>query len=577
MPRVSGTTGDVPEIASDGSLSDAGIQASDVLLVDGDGSQLTGLTSAQVGLGNVLNVAQEPAIAAGTTSQYWRGDKTWQSVPVPALADVVNAGDSTDGGNLSSGNGAFLLNGTTGDATFAGDRLTLNTVPIISQPSLGSFFIGGGGTVNTGSSNSAQGVYALLNNTTGSYNSAQGFNALYSNTTGLYNSAQGFQALLNNTTGYGNSAQGASALYNNTTGSYNSAQGYEAGYNPSVPLETLNNCTFVGANSNASTDGLTNSTAIGYGAQITASNQIVLGNSDVTEIITNGSVNLNGNLIYNVGGMYNVSYVNAQNFGAVPCYAAAFDVQLGFDQFTYTSFAPNVIQVRTNGGSNGNLLSLTAYGVMTIGNYRNAIGGGITLDPLGNSVFQGCTIGTTTVYAVNEGFASGEIGFISMTPNPGDTITINGTVFTYSATPYLDPTYFSIDYADPDTDPYFLTNVINNNAIGVTATTIINVSNPYILLRATAAGSAGNIPITTTISSGWVSGMSGGADSVTYPWSIDSKVGNANFNGTLTAGSQIASTIDSTVSPTGAGQWGYDPNTQHAYICLDGSTWTLVV
>lgn len=63
----------------------------------GNGSGLIGLTKSQVGLSNVDNTSdaskpistatqtalngKEPTIASGTTSQYWRGDKTWQTLP----------------------------------------------------------------------------------------------------------------------------------------------------------------------------------------------------------------------------------------------------------------------------------------------------------------------------------------------------------------------------------------------------------------------------------------------------------------------------------------------------------------
>ena len=38
------------------------------------------LNSTAVGLGNVSNIAQQPLITAGTTSQWYRGDKTWQKI-----------------------------------------------------------------------------------------------------------------------------------------------------------------------------------------------------------------------------------------------------------------------------------------------------------------------------------------------------------------------------------------------------------------------------------------------------------------------------------------------------------------
>lgn len=63
------------------------------------------LVKADVGLGNVLNVAQEPAIAAGTTSQYWRGDKSWQTLDKAAvgLGNVTNSAQAVAGSVTTSG------------------------------------------------------------------------------------------------------------------------------------------------------------------------------------------------------------------------------------------------------------------------------------------------------------------------------------------------------------------------------------------------------------------------------------------------------------------------------------------
>jgi hypothetical protein len=56
---------------------------------------LATLDKAAVGLGNVLNVTQEPAITGGTTSEYWRGDKTFQTLNKTAvgLSNVDNTSD----------------------------------------------------------------------------------------------------------------------------------------------------------------------------------------------------------------------------------------------------------------------------------------------------------------------------------------------------------------------------------------------------------------------------------------------------------------------------------------------------
>ena len=58
---------------------------------------VSGVTATHVGLGNVLNVAQEPAITLGTTAQYFRGDKTFQTLNSTAvgLGNVTNESKAT--------------------------------------------------------------------------------------------------------------------------------------------------------------------------------------------------------------------------------------------------------------------------------------------------------------------------------------------------------------------------------------------------------------------------------------------------------------------------------------------------
>ncbi len=149
---------------------------------------------------------------------------------------------------------------------------------------------------NTASNNTAVGRYCLINNTTGHENTAIGVDALYYNTTASDNVAVGHEALLTNTIGAQNAAVGSKslrsnsignynaalgefALYSNTTGTNNTAVGHSAGYNTGVALETMSNCTFLGRDANSTVGGITNSTALGYGAQVTATNQVQMGNS----------------------------------------------------------------------------------------------------------------------------------------------------------------------------------------------------------------------------------------------------------------------------------------------------------
>ena len=145
------------------------------------------------------------------------------------------------------------------------------------------------------SENTAIGYSALFSNTTGNYNTAIGYSALFNNTTGQNNTAIGNSALFKNTSGNENIAIGNSALFNNTTGICNTAIGKNAGSNNTDSYNT-----FLGAETN--TIAFSNymySTALGYCAVITASNQMVFGTSSE-------KIKIPGSYV-GIGGAYNPS------------------------------------------------------------------------------------------------------------------------------------------------------------------------------------------------------------------------------------------------------------------------------
>jgi hypothetical protein len=151
--------------------------------------------------------------------------------------------NTTGGNNTASGKSSLFSNTTGGNNTASGvSSLYFNT---------------------TGSENTASGASSLSSNTTGGNNTSSGAYSLYSNTTGGNNTSSGVSSLSSNTTGGNNTASGVSSLYSNTTGSNNTAVGREA--------------TFSG--------NWTNTTSLGYQAQPTQDNQIVLGNNSVTQLV----------------------------------------------------------------------------------------------------------------------------------------------------------------------------------------------------------------------------------------------------------------------------------------------------
>ena len=117
----------------------------------------------------------------------------------------------------------------------------------------------------TSSSNVAFGVSAAYMNTSGSHNTAIGTKTLYSLTTANNNTAVGYHASYSNITGYSNTGVGFQALDHVTTGYKLTAIGHDAG-----PISSYSN--------------INNSSAIGNNSRITASNQIRIGNTNVTSI-----------------------------------------------------------------------------------------------------------------------------------------------------------------------------------------------------------------------------------------------------------------------------------------------------
>jgi len=145
---------------------------------------------------------------------------------------------------------------------------------------------------NSGDNNNAFGSYSLYNNTTADNNIAIGTNTLFYNTVGNNNTAVGSGSMVYNTAGSDNTALGSSALegivgssgsnnvaigaqslYNNQ-GNFNTSIGCLAGYNQNSSYNT-----FLGAKTDCdvSNNSYQYSTAIGYGAKINSSNQIMMG------------------------------------------------------------------------------------------------------------------------------------------------------------------------------------------------------------------------------------------------------------------------------------------------------------
>jgi hypothetical protein len=132
---------------------------------------------------------------------------------------------------------------------------------------------------NTASDNTAVGMDAMWTNTTGSNNTAMGFEALRNNIAGANNLALGYGAL-RSSTGSTNTAVGVDALRNSLIGTENTGVGFEALYSTT----TGNQRTALGVSANSVGAAFHNSTGLGYNADCTTSNQVIIGNASVGEI-----------------------------------------------------------------------------------------------------------------------------------------------------------------------------------------------------------------------------------------------------------------------------------------------------
>jgi hypothetical protein len=142
---------------------------------------------------------------------------------------------------------------------------------ITGNPTLsGNMFIGNvvGNPTLTGTNNVIQGSNSGVDFSTASYNVLDGNGIMPVNTIGSSNSGFGTGVLASNISGSFDVAMGVASLGSNVTG---------------------NDLTAIGSQTDVAAGGLSNSIALGYGAVITASNQLVIGSSvtPVTSLVIN--------------------------------------------------------------------------------------------------------------------------------------------------------------------------------------------------------------------------------------------------------------------------------------------------
>ena len=265
----------------------------------GSGAIVSASNTIQLGNTAITNVKTSGTLTAGTVtypkahgtsgqvlSTTGSGALTWSTPSTTAtsysgILPVANGGTGSATQNFVD----LTTNQTiAGNKTFAGD-LKVGTYMTLGKG-------GGNNTYNT-----AFGESALSQNTTGRLNTSIGFETQKINITGEQNTALGAYALKENTASY-NTASGSYALQLNTTGQYNVAFGRE-----SLKANTTGSKnTAIGHNANVSLNNLENATAIGYNAQVTNSNTIQLGNTNITNVKTSGTITAGTITIPNTDG-----------------------------------------------------------------------------------------------------------------------------------------------------------------------------------------------------------------------------------------------------------------------------------
>ena len=141
-------------------------------------------------------------------------------------------------------------------------------------------------------------------NVNGKRNTAVGYNAMrvYSGTAFDNNTSVGYFNLPYMTTGSGNTSVGAESMLANITGTQNTSIGNQSlinvtgnnnvgvGKRSGQTITSGSQNTIIGTDADVSSATWSNATALGYGAQVTASNTIQLGNNSVSNVKTSGTI-----------------------------------------------------------------------------------------------------------------------------------------------------------------------------------------------------------------------------------------------------------------------------------------------
>ena len=310
-----------------------GLNVNNGIIVNNGGAKITGglTTGTQYGSNNLaINSTMGSGSTTNNINTIAIGTGTLQGSP--ASTDTIAIGVGINKGNLSNLQSVFIGNKILSEATSYNVVIGYNASGSNSSVVIGR---GAGDALNGGS--------IKTNNVVIGSDTFQRYNGFGVLTSIDYNAVVGYGACANLADNY-NSCIGAMAFYslygsngvtaqgnNGYVTQYNSAIGYASGYNQ----QRYNKCTFLGANSDASVDNLYNSTAIGYGTIVDASNVIQLGSHGETVKIS--------------GDLAGVTTING---------------------LPYTSSSQTLAQTLSYGNSAGTFIDMSGNNIINVNEYK---------------------------------------------------------------------------------------------------------------------------------------------------------------------------------------------------------------
>lgn len=194
-------------------------------------------------------------------------------------------------GDTYVGNSAGNMTASGGANTIVGNRAGLNLTSGASNSAVGHF---SGFKVADGSNNTSLGALSVENNISGNDNTGIGYSSL------------------KNATGNRNTALGSTTGFSSSSGANNTFIGYNSGTINTANTTGSQNVFIGSASGNNSGGQISNAVAIGYNAQVNASNSIVLGDSGVAMNVGIGTASPSAPLHINssTGGLVLTSGTN---------------------------------------------------------------------------------------------------------------------------------------------------------------------------------------------------------------------------------------------------------------------------